>query len=125
MKAPGSHTVTLVLGTLVCAWLLSTGMLMAACTLGCDTGCKAHNRWCGTWLGAPAGYQYRSNVAFTDYCSEVPDKGRAVEYDTISYDVFPNCTKDCANDTKTTVAPGGMSFTTQSERFKTKCAKGS
>ena len=94
--------------------------VIAACSdTDCSSGCKEHNRWC-TDTG---GYRYAAEIAVVA-CVETPDNGNAEENDTVSYDKYVSCDRDCTDDLPTTGAPNGNSAGSGSETAKTVCQPG-
>jgi len=108
---------------LLALWVsVNAELVQGACaTAGCDDKCKLHNRWCGRFNNMDKGWRYPSTIAPTGYCSQAPDGGTPIELDLISWDQYPNCAKDCANDNLCTGSPGGDKETSGSRNFNTKC----
>jgi len=97
----------------------------AACnTAGCSDTCKVHNRWCNLASipgNPPKGFRYAVAIARTGRCSQAPDGGTPIELDLIAWDRYPDCAKDCPQDTACTGSPSGDKEASGTFNVETKC----
>jgi hypothetical protein len=125
--------ILVVVATVAACWTWGHTLIQraeAACTTGsCQDKCKVHNRWCykATDLtGQPLrGWRFRIGTTATGtaltFCNQSPDGVTPIELDRFSIDRYPNCAKDCAQDTQCTGSPSGDIELTVPDDANTRC----
>jgi hypothetical protein len=125
--------ILVVVATVAACWSWVDTLLQraeAACTTRtCQDKCKVHNRWCykaTNLTGQPLkGFRYRMGTTPTGValllCNQNPDGGTQIELDRYMVDRYPNCAKDCTQDTECTGSPSGDIETSYPVDENTKC----